>query len=486
MRCCRQLVGVIMSMVILLILAGTAKCSEYQQIAGLIDVRSTFSDGAYDIQYLMEMARKRGFEVLIINDHDRMVMEYGIPPFRNLIKKRVELNSVNKQGALSYLETIGTVREHFPKMIIIPGSETAPFYYWTGSPLKKNLTAHNHEKRILTIGMEQPEDYKNLPILHNGFSRKYIKTIVPEIALFVILIFCGLILTRWRGLYRTFGVIVILWGIISTVNGSISNSSPYDQYHGDQGISPYQLVIDYVSSKGGLTFWNYPETRSGVRKKGPIFLDTPPYPGVLLDSDRYTGFAALYGDKITITEPGSIWDKALLEYCRGLRETPPWGIATGDFHQEGESGEHLGNFSTIFLVREKSKEQVMDALRGGKMYAYRGRYPQFVRLQEFAVSSPDGEIKGISGDEIIVDGFPRITAVLSARHESINPVTVRLIRSGMTIKTFYGRLPMEIDYEDRSDRFNRKEYYRLDMQGEGRLISNPIFVNYGHKYDKKG
>jgi hypothetical protein len=33
------------------------------------------------------MAKDRGFEVFIINDHDRVVMEYGLPPFRDIVKK---------------------------------------------------------------------------------------------------------------------------------------------------------------------------------------------------------------------------------------------------------------------------------------------------------------------------------------------------------------------------------------------------------------
>jgi len=41
----------------------------------------------------VELAKKRGCSVLVINDHDRMAIEYGLPPFRNVIKKRVERSS---------------------------------------------------------------------------------------------------------------------------------------------------------------------------------------------------------------------------------------------------------------------------------------------------------------------------------------------------------------------------------------------------------
>ncbi|MBW2003245.1 MAG: hypothetical protein JRI72_01330, partial [Deltaproteobacteria bacterium] len=161
-------------------------CADYLQVAGLIDLRTTFSDGAYDLESLVRLAKKRGFSVLFINDHDRMAMEYGLSPFRNILRRRVELNSINKGGAENYLNGIRKVEEKYPDMIIIPGSETAPFYYWTGNPFKKNLTAHNHERRILTIGLENAEDYRDLPIIHNGFSTRFIATFLPGAFIFFV------------------------------------------------------------------------------------------------------------------------------------------------------------------------------------------------------------------------------------------------------------------------------------------------------------
>ncbi|MBW1613871.1 MAG: hypothetical protein JRJ57_07850, partial [Deltaproteobacteria bacterium] len=36
-------------------------CADYQQVAGLIDLRTTFSDGSYDLESLVQLAKKRGF-----------------------------------------------------------------------------------------------------------------------------------------------------------------------------------------------------------------------------------------------------------------------------------------------------------------------------------------------------------------------------------------------------------------------------------------
>ena len=457
------------------LVTGTAR-AEYQQVAGLMDLRSTFSDGAYDVDTLAKMARERGFEVVVVNDHDVMAMEYGLPPLRNVLKKREERNSINASGADQYLHAIQEAEKSNPGMIIIPGSESSPFYYWTGSAFNGGLTANNHERRILTVGMENPQDYEGLPVLHNGFTQRHLSMAFTELVLFGFAFMTGIALIIWRGFYRIAGVALALLSLVFAWNSNPFRSSPYDPYHGDQGIAPYQYFIDDVSSRGGITFWNYPETKSGVRELGPVKVKTEPYPWVLLDSKGYTGFAALYGDTITITEPGNLWDKVLTEYCRGYRDRPAWGIATADYHKEGDAGEKLGNFQTVFLVQEKSRKAVLEAIKAGKMYAYRGDYPRSVRLEEFSVSDPAGEKKGLSGDDIVVKGRPRIKVALTVSDASDQPVRVRLIRSGQLIETFDAKLPVTVDYEDESAAIGEKHFYRVDMQGCGILVSNPIFV----------
>ena len=456
-----------------------ALAEQYQAVPGLIDLRTTFSDGAYSVDGLVQLAKSKGFHVLFLNDHDRMAMEYGIFPLRNLLKKRVELNSINLQGADKFLQAIREAEKRHPEMIIVPGSETAPFYYWSGSFLKGNLTAHNPERRILTIGMDKPGDYNKLPILHNDVSLNMVHLFSPVCIIFSIAFAASFFMVLfWKGILRLIGVVILIFSFLFIMNTLLSDSSPFDPYHGDQGIAPYQSVIDYVSSRGGLTFWNYPETKSGIRKMGPITVSTPPYPGVLGDSKGYTGFSVLYGENITVTEPGNIWDLTLKEYCRGLRKRPPWGIATSDFHKEGESGEKLGNFQTVFFLKEKTKAQILDALKKGRMYACQGSYPKIPRLDSFFVSSTQGTEPGISGDEIMLTGNPVIHISLSMESPSSKPVKVRIIRSGALIKMIESPLPLKITFEDSYFNPGEKVYYRMDMRGAGIVVSNPIFVKF--------
>jgi hypothetical protein len=445
--------------------------ADYIQIPAVMDTRTTFSDGDYTVEELVLKARQKGINALFINDHDLMVMEYGITPLRGLLKKRVERNSILKQGADGFLQAVKDAGEKYPDMIVIPGTESAPFYYWTGN-VWSGLTAHDPEKRILTIGLEKPEDYRGMPVIHNS-PRKRIN--VLEIILFGGALAISVMLLRWRGVYRIAGAAVMTACGIFIINSALSENNLFDPYHGKRGIEPYQRLIDYVRQRGGMTFWNYPETRSGVRQIGPVRVSTQPYPDALIESKRYTGFASLYGDRISITDPGGVWDIALMEFCRGFRENPPWGIATSDFHREGESGTNLGDFQTVFLVREKTKQEVLSALKNGKCYAVQGRYPKLPRLDEFSATSAEGD-KAYTGDDVKIKGIPRIRVAVSGAGATGEQVTIRLIRSGRVVRAVQGTLPLAIDFEDAEVRPGEMIYYRMDMQGFGNIVSNPIFL----------
>jgi len=456
---------------------------EYIQAQGLIDLRTDFSDGAHTLDYLIKLAKKRGIDVLFINDHDRKVMEYGIRPFQNILKKRVEEPSINKGGPENYLNMIDAALKKYPNSILIPGAESAPFYYWRGSYFKKNLTACDWERHLLIFGLEEPKDYKELPILHNGYSTKYILSSIPIASfLFLALLIVGLYMIKWKGIIRYSGIIISVFALLLVINNHPLKSSPYDQYHGPQEISPYQVLIDYVNSRGGIVFWNHPETKSGKGKLGPIFRDTPPYPQVLIESTNYTGFAALYGDFITITEPGNIWDKVLIEYCLGQRAGPVWGISSADFHREGGAGEKLGNYPTFFLVKNKTKKDILDALKKGRMYACRGDAdsPRLI-LEDFSISDSKSSQKVVMGEEIFSKGYTTINIRISTTDsEKGNSITVRLIRSGNLLETFSAETPLSINFEDDFFEPGKKIYYRLDaIDKKGRkLVSNPIFVQF--------
>jgi hypothetical protein len=448
----------------------------FQAVPGLIDIRTSFSDSPHAMEDIVMIARSRGFKVVFFNDHDRVALSYGVFPFRRIFAYRKEFPSILVNGPERYLAEINRLSRKYRDMILIPGCITSPFYYWTGSWLKGNLTVHQYDRRLLIVNLNRPEDYKHIPIIGNGLSLRYTRQLVPGLLLFVIPLVIGLILLRWKGITRVGGLSVAIISILAIIDYNPFRSSMFSPYNGDQGIAPYQEVIDYVKERGGLCFWNYPEQLSGIRKYGPIFVNTPPYPEVLHESINYTGFSAIYGDRITLTEPGREWDRTLNEYCGGLRKNPPWGISTADFHEDGRLGLELGAFPTTFLVKEFSKKAVLEAMVKGRMYCSRGDSRVWPRLDDFTVQGDNGE-KAFMGENLNTTHPPVIRIRVSMNSDKPQRMTLFLIRGGELLKTFDAELPMEVEYIDEGAPPGTMTFYRL-MDSNKHLTSNPIFVRY--------
>lgn len=448
----------------------------YTPVPGLMDLRSTFSDGAHSIETLAKIARARGFRVLFINDHSRVELSYGVPPFRRILRYRQGRPSIATHGAKAFLREISTVSNIYTDTIIIPGCETSAYYYWTGSYFKDSLTAHGYDKKMLIVNFVKPEDYEGIPSLGNSFSFRYTSRLMPGLILFVVSLIMGMVLLRWERPFRIAGLCIIILSILAIVDYNPFRGSLFTPYDGDQGIAPFQEVVDYVKERRGFCFWNYPEHRSGIRKHGPISLATPPYPQVLYESRNYTGFAAIYPDNSTITEPGNLWDALLRAYCRGKRKAPVWGIAAADFHEDGRLGLPLGALPTTFLVRKFSKREILDALRKGRMYCSLGDGHSWPKLDYFHASG-DAKEAAVMGETLSTTAVPVIRFKVSNNRSEQGPMTILLIRDGTVIHTVNGLPPMDVEYIDRDAPVTGKSYYRI-MEKNGHLISNPIFMVY--------
>ncbi|MCU0595008.1 MAG: hypothetical protein MUC98_06030 [Desulfobacterota bacterium] len=385
---------------------------DYISVPGLMDLRTTFSDGAHSPEDLVLIARLRGFRVLFFNDHHRVKMTYGISPFRNVLKYSKELPSLMTHGPALYLGELERLSRRNPDMILVPGSILSPFYYWSGSWFRGNLTAHNYDRKILVFNLTPSEHYERVPAF-----------------------------------------------------------SPYE---GDQGIAPFQETIDYLQERGGVAFWNYPEQRSGIRKHGFVNLSTLPCPEVLHESSNYTGFAAIYGDHITATDPGKHWDRVLTEYCDGKRAKPAWGISTADFHEDGRLGLKLGAFPTTFLVKEFSKPAILDALCKGRMYCSRGDGRSWPRLDYFNVHGPEGG-RAHMGETLVTAGIPTVKFRVSYQGDEKVPMTIHVVRGGALVRTVTGETPLQFEIGDEGAPVGRMTYFRL-VDSQKLLASNPIFV----------
>jgi len=448
------------------------------QLPGVIHVHSTYSSGRYSIEELVAKAEEKNLEVLVLTDHDQVVMEYGLFPLRNLIKKREVRKSVLQAGPQRYLNEVSRLNEAQQSVLVIPGVQSSPFYYWSGSPFGQGLSAHDFRKEMLLIGLSSSDDYYGLPRLHGGFSTRYMGGLLPRFIVFLAVLLISIYLFRQKGKVRMGGLITAILSIALLVNHHPFKNSRFDPYHGDQGIAPFQDVIDYVGERGGLVFWAHPESnyaKGGVRL-GPIRMVTKPYLDDLIASNNYTGFAALYGDSASAADAGMHWDQILMEYCRGHRAHPVWAIAGSDFHEE-QKGFDLATFQTIFWVKDKQQEDVLWALKQGRIYAVRQTADIRLSLDQFQLLDKETGKIALMGEELTLNGAPIIEGRLAASDGGGYAVTVSIVKDGKQAWSFEGQTPLDFHLEDQDGRTG-KSYYRLDVKGRetGQLLSNPIFV----------
>ena len=90
----------------------------------------------------------------------------------------------------------------------------------------------------------------------------------------------------YRSYVRKATVPLMFFFALIALNNHPFQSSPFDPYKGDQGMRPYQNLIDFATSKGALVFWNHMEATTGINQKDSLSLETMPYPDDLLKTQN--------------------------------------------------------------------------------------------------------------------------------------------------------------------------------------------------------
>ena len=459
--------------------------AEYPQWDLAADIKSRFSTGCSSVQELMTQAETNGLDGLLFGDHDRKSIQYGVPYVERILRMKMGSPALLDNGAATYLSEINQIDKSDGTLVLMPGVESAPFYYWTGNPLDVNLVAHNWDKHLLIVGLPNSRDYEELPILNSSFTTRYLGQDYLLFLIFSIGALIGLygfMGKRWRGISFLFaGVMSVL-----AANAHPFKSSPFDQYHGDSGVQPYQDLIDYADSKGALVFWNHLETpvRDGFQSDlMQVKTRTDSHPEDLLLTRRYTGFQAMGTSQIFAVEPGKEWDQVLMQYLNGKRDRPVWGYGPNDFRCGGKDGNRLGGVRTVVLAKQKSRPAMVEALGVGRMYAVKqGEGQSRLSLDAFELIDSATGNRAVMGEQLKSAGSPDIRLKLSMMGgESNTRAHVRLVRNGQVVKQGLLSLPYEGVWQDAA--LSQRGYYRLmvEVDAHNQLISNPIFFNSGRR-----
>jgi hypothetical protein len=431
-------------------------------------------------------------EVAIFTDHDTVRWDYGFFPARRIIgwitgwiiaRASGRTSSVHSFGPERYVALLDELDKKYPEVIVVPGVEAIPFFYWEGGLLSGRLAMVNGYKHLLAFGMPNAEDFENLPSVGDGFFRRF--GVEGFLSLWpLVLLYLGHKCLRGSGtsalpaLRRYPGLLFLAVGALFLLNNFPYTFGKYDQYHGDQGVAPYQDFIDYVAGRGGLVFWAHPEvTAEKTVRLGPVVagIRTDAYYTDLLQTQNYTGFAAFAEGMKYVIPPGGVWDRVLLEYCVGLRERPAWAIGEGDVEGAAFSPKET---QTVFLLKERSRAEVLDALREGRVYAVTGLLADDLSVTDFTLSCAGETVHSGEGLEAEASKV-QLSAVLQCRPiQKGHHIKVDIIRDGQVVRSLKGEGTLEITHADDLGRDGRMHYYRLDVRAprQTRLVTNPIFV----------
>ncbi len=459
-----------------------------QQLLATVHVHSSASTGALTVEALAERAEELGLDALILTDNFSLRYEYGLWPLPGLIKQHVSFPSVLEYGIERYLDEIAAAQSRHPKLIILPGVEVAPYYYWTGSILKRTLTMHNAQRNLLVIGLTKPDDYRSLPASGNPSSytfdwRGAMNGVPMLLAIPAVWLWRPLRRdTNRRSLRRAIACVLIVLAVALVANAWPLSQPAFSSYDDRLGYRPYQALIDDVRAKGGLVFWSMIEARDfheyAAGPLGIVTVKTEPHLESLLQTSGYTGFGGLYQDGRTGIKPGELWDR-LLQLPTSEQRPIPVLIGELAFHGFTDAGKDLHRLVTVLWVKERTAAGVLEALQSGHSYAV-GDGDQHVqlRLDEFRVVCQGGTKSASVGDRLEPGGARdlmvrlSVTAVDRGRH----PVKVRVIRSGQILAQLAGQTPFRIDWPDTTAPIAERITYRVEITGSGELLSNPIVV----------
>ena len=455
-----------------------------RQVPASVRVLTTVSAGALTPEEVVAKARAEGVRVLVVTDQLVVRAEYGLWPLRRLLRRVVERPSVLTYGPESYFRELAELDRRYPEVLVVPGVDVAPAYYYEGSLLGGDLTVRRWSEQMTVIGLADGEALRGAPVVANPYRRpRPLGSPGLLVGPLAALIISGLLYWRVRYGYtstqRLLRPLLVAAAVVSLL--LLVNNFPYgtvgpSPYGGDPGVKPYQRFIDYARARGALVFWSHPEATMEASISG-VRLLTRPYTDHVGMSRGATGLAVLYGDARRAHLPGELWDQLLLEYVRGERAEPTWGVGEVDFHGEPMS---LRQVETVLMLREVSADEVIGALAAGRSYARGGGRGRRLRLEEFVVADPATGAEARSGGTLVSGRRVSVRVEGGTEPRGEAPAagvgTVTVVRGGEVVRKERFRDGFRVRFEE--DLPAGMTYYRVLVEHPegGELISNPVFV----------
>jgi len=417
------------------------------QLVAVVHAHTSASTGAASPAQISRMARETGVDLVVLTENFGYRFRYAPYPLRYFFEALRSTPMLEDYGIERYLREIAETQRQNSSPMLLVGVEAPPYYYWTGSLLTGDLTLHDMQRNVLVIaptaGRDEPGGLpsgqsgtadathlqhdsdviqrflEGLPLAGNRYHRRFGLGSLALLLPGLMVCFWSLRRLRQRGAFepsayrksyrhsesagryvrtRPAYYRVGYWlQVVALVAGAalLYANFPFtapglDPYDADAGFGPFEELFDHVAAEDGLTFWSMPEAVDHHDLSvGPfsVTLETERYDAALWKTDGYTGFGGVYADTTTAERPGEAWDRALVEFVRGERPTPPTMIGESAFHYSGQAGKRLDDILTVLLVPERTHRAAFEALSNGRSYTVsrRAGSPD-LRLTEAAIS----------------------------------------------------------------------------------------------------
>lgn len=461
-----------------------------------VHTRAT-SSGRLSVAEIAQVARREGVDAVVYTDNLVRDHRYAPWPLRGVFEIHRREPALVAFGVEAFLEQIATVDARFPDLLLLPGVEVTPYYWWSGSLLEGRLVLHDFQRDLLVVPPAGPPDateelISSLPAIDNpgaeGWGPGSLGELLPGLGL--LLVGLGSLRAgrrKGRPLLLVLGVAAAVVGAGLLIHHFPFTEPLYQPYSPAPGWAAEQRLIDHVRQRQGVVLWSTPEVdNSGARSVGPIRveLDSPPYVDGLARTRGWDAFGGLYAHGVEAIDPGGLWDDLLLEHARGQRARAAWMVGESDFRYTGQAGKFLSEVLTVLLVPDPTREAALEALAGGDSYALRQTENEGLRLSEFTVSGASGTETSWEtswpGEEISVPAgtLLEIRVAIDSREGTPLPCRIRLVRDGRVVEEWDATAPFRRRILAPFDGETASTYYRLDVRGPRphRLVTNPIFV----------
>lgn len=450
-----------------------------------IHIHSTASTGTLSLEALAVRAEQQGLDAIVLSDNFSLEYEYGLQPLAGLLRKTLSFPSVLSYGVERYLEEIHSVQARHPQLVIVPGVEVAPYYYWTGSLWRGDLTMHDAQRNLLVLGLTKAEDYRALPARGNPSSFTVDGASLANAAPLLLAVPALFLWKPIGAARRTVAACCLVLAVATLVNAWPLGTPPFSSYESQLGYRPYQALVEVANQRGAVVLWSMTEARDlqshAFGPLGTVTVRTDAHPEALALTSGYAGFGGLYQDTRTVTAAGGLWDQVIQACREGAQSAVPAMIGEIAFHGLADKGKDLDRVVTTVFAKERSVAGLLSAIRSGHAYAAaEGDHRVMLTLDEFSLGCDCNQATvGIGEHMALPSGSHAVATVrLSARDGKAHPVTLRLIRSGEIIRMTKAETPVQYQLADTPPVPDGGAYYRLEVVGQsGELLTNPIYVD---------